>query len=50
MHESLSQQVDATRVAPSKSTLLLAIVAPFAAIALLASPLVFDALKHLAGQ
>jgi len=30
-------------------TLLLAIVAPFGAIALLATPLAFDALKHVVG-
>jgi hypothetical protein len=39
----------AVAAAPSKPTLLMAIVAPFAAIALLATPLAFEALKHLFG-
>jgi hypothetical protein len=45
MDESISQHADA----PSKSLLVLAIVTPFAAIALLAAPLFLDALRHLTG-
>jgi hypothetical protein len=36
-------------IAPDKRTLALAILAPFGAIVLLASPLIFDAVKHAAG-
>jgi hypothetical protein len=36
-------------LAPGKRTLLLAIFAPFGAIALLASPLLIDAARHAAG-
>jgi hypothetical protein len=38
----------ATAASPLRA-LLLAVVAPFGAIALLATPMAFDALKHLAG-
>ena len=37
------------RLAPAKGTLFLAVVAPFGAIALLASPLIIDAARHAAG-
>jgi len=36
-------------IAPGKRTLLLAVLAPFGAIALLASPLIIDAARHAAG-
>jgi len=36
-------------LAPGKRTLLLAVLAPFGAIALLASPLLIDAARHAAG-
>ena len=41
--------VAAVKPAPPIRTMLLAVIAPFAAIALLATPLAFDALKHAAG-
>jgi len=37
------------RIAPDKRTLLLAVIAPFGAIALLASPLLIGAARHAAG-
>jgi len=36
-------------LAPGKRTLLLAVLAPFGAIALLASPLLIEAARHAAG-
>jgi hypothetical protein len=49
MDESTSHSRVATATAPSMRSLCMAILAPFAVIALLASPLAFDALKHAAG-
>jgi hypothetical protein len=37
------------RIGPNKRTLLLAVVAPFGAIALLAAPLIFDAARYAWG-
>jgi hypothetical protein len=45
MHESTPQQAQT----PPMRTLVMAVVAPFAAIALLASPLFVDAIRHIAG-
>ena len=41
--------VDTVTPAPPVRTLLLAVVAPFGAVALLATPLLLDALKHAVG-
>jgi hypothetical protein len=48
MYDSQSRP-EPVSLAPDKRTLLLAIVAPFGAIALLASPLLIDAARHAAG-
>jgi hypothetical protein len=40
---------DAAVAAPPKRTLVMAVLAPFAAIGLMASPLLFDAVKHALG-
>jgi hypothetical protein len=47
----MNQEVEYETVkpAPPIGTMLLAVAAPFAAIAILAMPLAFDALKHAAG-
>jgi hypothetical protein len=42
-------QSEPVSLAPGKRTLLLAVLAPFGAIALLASPLLVDAARHAAG-
>jgi hypothetical protein len=47
MNQDMNVSTD-TPASPLRA-LLLAIVAPFGAIALLATPLAFDALKHAAG-
>ena len=48
MYES-RLNVEPVSLAPGKRTLLLAVLAPFGAIALLASPLLIDAARHAAG-
>jgi hypothetical protein len=49
MNPDLSALAVSGRSAPPIKTLLLAIVAPFAAIALMAAPLVLDAARHSFG-
>jgi hypothetical protein len=49
MHNSTPRTAIITAAAPSKQALVMGVVAPFAAIALLASPLALDTLKHLVG-
>ncbi len=48
MYESQSNS-NPESMAPGKRTLLLAVLAPFGAIALLASPLLIEAARHAAG-
>jgi hypothetical protein len=48
MYESQSR-AEPVSVTPDKRTLLLAVIAPFGAIALLASPLLIDAARHATG-
>jgi hypothetical protein len=48
MYESQSRAEPVT-IAPGKRTLLLAVFAPFGAIALLASPLLIEAARHAVG-
>jgi hypothetical protein len=48
MNESIARKREDDENA-SRATLILAIVAPFGALCLMASPLLFDALKHAVG-
>jgi hypothetical protein len=48
MYESQSNST-VESLAPDKRMLLLAVLAPFGIIALLASPLIIDAVRHAAG-
>jgi hypothetical protein len=45
----MNQDLNVSTAASPLRSLLLAVLAPFGAIALLASPMAFDAIKHLAG-
>jgi len=49
MYDSSRVNVEPVSLAPDKRTLLLAVLAPFGAIALLAAPLLIDAARHAAG-
>jgi hypothetical protein len=49
MQDSPPQSGDASPIAPSKSTLVMAVATPFAVIALLAAPLFVDTLKAALG-
>jgi hypothetical protein len=48
MHESTPHAEAAVAATPVR-TLVLAVLAPFGTLALLASPLLFDAIRHAAG-
>jgi hypothetical protein len=47
--EESTRRAEATVANPPVRTLLLAVAAPFGAIALMASPLLIDAIRHAAG-
>jgi hypothetical protein len=49
MNESSSRQAETAVAGPSIGILIMAVLAPFGAIALLASPLFVDVIRHIAG-